>query len=867
MMKSFFKKLSLVMALAMVVSLVAPAGSAFAATAGIALQGTTTTVDAINVEVGGEVVDLCFLGAPADWKSTYEWTPGDATIASVDKAGKVTGLKAGETTVTITAGADASYKHTVKVTVKEAKTGFEIEQKSDSRVDFIFDKAVSYTKDDIELFMIYTSANGDEIEVSWPVKEAKLTDDKKTVMVTPYINFSDGDRYLVKVGNYEAQGFITTIGEVTDVVVTFESFGSKVFAYTNGLEGEPVDTVLSYKLMSGKVDVTNVYKNSGYVEFELLQPSEDNDYVVLQSEGILNFYQANTAAVVSAKYSFEQDGELVSVSSQKPTQIVCKQVPTYDVLAVEEWTVYAAEGFDGSKFDWKSPNHSVPADDAGMMIVAVLSDNRGNYYVTDNRFVGEKYNNKDVAYVGNATKEFNMSGYRVEFNSTDTDKFLVGADGALETYTKVNRAIVYVSLFNENLESDNKFVKHISVLPLEIKDKRALDKVVVDKPSVTLVTDELDKPDYNGEFTKTEITVSTKDQYNDACANGGFEITTTNVDLADKVDTILEFDGSTITVDAEKMNAETAASVVTFTVKENWTGKKATFKVYLRDPRYCKNDKGEVIENPNAAGETIDFNSWNVTATDVDNAAVLGWPKYENKDEIVKTVDLSVNKLSNSYAVGRYHDIKICTDANQVKFTKDSTVAVGERYLIVTDSKGNVVKATDAASSNGLGINLDQLANGKIQIVTACSEDEDEGTQKINYMPNDKYTVKVYLITGINNSTKVPTYTTKTATFTVSNTSPTVTFIDMKDVKTTTPVNEDNIKSIVVALCKFNLGGNEWTKLTTDMIEKVTAKYEGNYVIIQSVLFNVPVDGESTSANYYDVEVKNINKSVRYVVE
>ncbi len=40
MMKSFFKKLAFVMALAMVVSMAAPAGSVFAATTGIAIQDT-----------------------------------------------------------------------------------------------------------------------------------------------------------------------------------------------------------------------------------------------------------------------------------------------------------------------------------------------------------------------------------------------------------------------------------------------------------------------------------------------------------------------------------------------------------------------------------------------------------------------------------------------------------------------------------------------------------------------------------------------------------------------------------------------------------------------------------------------------------
>ena len=44
-MKSFFKKLAFVMALAMVVSMVAPTGSTLVAETGVSLQGTKTIVE------------------------------------------------------------------------------------------------------------------------------------------------------------------------------------------------------------------------------------------------------------------------------------------------------------------------------------------------------------------------------------------------------------------------------------------------------------------------------------------------------------------------------------------------------------------------------------------------------------------------------------------------------------------------------------------------------------------------------------------------------------------------------------------------------------------------------------------------------
>ena len=152
MMKSFFKKLSLVMALAMVVSMMAPAGSAFADVAGIAVQGTKEVITEYNVEIGENVADFCFLGAPADWKNTFKWASDNEEVATVDKAGKVTGLKDGVANITITAGADASYKYTVKVTVVDPTANhYEYKQVSHKQATFTFAKDVNYTVNDLRL--------------------------------------------------------------------------------------------------------------------------------------------------------------------------------------------------------------------------------------------------------------------------------------------------------------------------------------------------------------------------------------------------------------------------------------------------------------------------------------------------------------------------------------------------------------------------------------------------------------------------------------------------------------------------------------------------------------------------------------------
>lgn len=116
-MKSFFRKMAFVMTLAMIVSLTAPAEWVYAAEGGIALQGKKNVVTEYELKMAGDTVDFCFLGAPADWKSTFQWTTSNPEVATVNKAGVVTAVSTGTATITITAGANADYVHTVTVTV------------------------------------------------------------------------------------------------------------------------------------------------------------------------------------------------------------------------------------------------------------------------------------------------------------------------------------------------------------------------------------------------------------------------------------------------------------------------------------------------------------------------------------------------------------------------------------------------------------------------------------------------------------------------------------------------------------------------------------------------------------------------------
>ncbi len=96
-MKNFFKKLSFVMALAMIISVIAPAAGAFAASAPALSAKGTKYLYLGNATKSS--LDLNVTNKPAG--ASYVWSSSKKTVATVDKYGVVKGVKQGKTTVSL----------------------------------------------------------------------------------------------------------------------------------------------------------------------------------------------------------------------------------------------------------------------------------------------------------------------------------------------------------------------------------------------------------------------------------------------------------------------------------------------------------------------------------------------------------------------------------------------------------------------------------------------------------------------------------------------------------------------------------------------------------------------------------------------
>lgn len=123
-MKNFSKKLSFVMATAMVVtSLYAPQGAEAATTNKIVEKNSKSAVKRKNIYIGGQVVDFdAVVKGKVVKDSKGTWKSSDSKIASVDKNGKVKARKNGRVTISFKTKATKKTKSvTVKMTI-DART-------------------------------------------------------------------------------------------------------------------------------------------------------------------------------------------------------------------------------------------------------------------------------------------------------------------------------------------------------------------------------------------------------------------------------------------------------------------------------------------------------------------------------------------------------------------------------------------------------------------------------------------------------------------------------------------------------------------------------------------------------------------------
>ena len=713
MMKSFFKKLSLVMALAMVVSMMAPAASAFAADDLIIAGQKEAKADAkesYSVAVDDEV-DFKFYGAAAGWQDLYKWESSDETIAKPlvnekgEQDGRFEGLKDGEVEVTLTIG---EQKATVKLVVGKGNVvvednTFTVEQTAANKVAVTFADAAKAT-DKVELYKIFTTSSGD-VEVTWPCK-VSVKDGVATVEA--YVDFVDGDQFVVK-ANGESVGFVSYVGPITSIKVIAKT-GDKAVTYVN----QPIKFEVEY--YAGKIKVSPAANS--WVTYEALDPNE-NIYIDSTYGQTSYIYAVGASTRVKAVYSY-YDANYNVVEIPYEFAVVGMPVPVEAYDSVDAFTI-TDQLTDASKVAW-GKTELIVGDTGYYVGLNVGTTTDGTYYV--NAPIKDK-----TAYPANLGV--------FSFQSSDETKLLVGDDGYVTAISDGN-AVIIVKLTTIDANG-NATTKNVYAFNVTLKPARKATTIKLDKTSVSVLTAD----NAAGTLTAGKVAFEVVDQYGKTweIGSGDVEVTTTAKNVPALSATCTAGKGEIAITGTDYATAN--VSSVLYTLKVKNTNVAASFNVIPKKP--AANDgvvvtTGYAVESKgldvNVKAEDITKNGSNVFYAAIDSFTTWAGTKTgyvanlkyfqkndkyftENRDGL-KAGDLVLKVTGPDgklVEVDTANGVKVATVASGAAI---DTIKAGT-YVVTLYSVTNVTANTGAASGSSL-IAHRQVASTTFEVKNTCTQ-------------------------------------------------------------------------------------------------------------------------------------------------
>jgi len=543
MMKSFFKKLAFVMALAMVVSAMAPAATAKAADAGLVKQESTTwEIIAKDELTEGESQDYKFAGAPKEWRSLgLKWTSSDPTVATVDPVtGLVKAEKAGTTTIKVAGG---TYEASLVLTVNAKPATVKVDQVSDTVAKLTF----ADPKTDISGLTFYYYVG--ETKIYYPCQVTSYKDGVATI--TSYVPFIDGWKYGFEVAGLKPE-FEAVIGEVAAIVPSFKSEDQAYKAFSGK------ETKISYTLLNEKgIDITNAV--GGTVEFSFKTESETGAFwFVDQTKGTVHFSEEGATASVVLKYltgKYDETTYEPIVGAMNQIDITSEKVPAFaldmskvPVANIEVGTVAT---------DWTKVNNIIALEDdlkASHTLVVKFASNKGEVTTKDPKGYGT-----------------------FSFKSTNEAKLYVAADGTImANAVGETPVIVYFTPANTTTKTV------AGVVMVDVWAKRAVSSMVPNTNSVTVST--------VAPYNTAEITFTLKDQLKADIASAITVKQITKAPMYDAenktegADVDVDVAGNKLTITGADMNIPKNAKSYTYTFEAKCGGKTVNFYVTVRRP-------------------------------------------------------------------------------------------------------------------------------------------------------------------------------------------------------------------------------------------------------------------------------------------
>jgi len=682
-MKSFFKKLSLVLAAAMVITML-PAQSIKAAGNDVVIGPSKELAQASQkfTMEAGSTAKWGFWGA-SDYAyktdaSSIRFTSSKPAVATVDSTSRVvTAVSAGETIIKFSVTTKSKTwtgEATLTVTAKGVVGNVEAKQyaKDTIYVTFATEDEAKAAKDNTKVQLIKkTSAREFEI----PVNSAKFTVKENVLQIS---QLSWGVTYRVLVNGKKVADVPMTKGTPTLLIVTYEPTAvgstttSKTITGTSNTNPTGAPTVTVYD-ENGIVIEQGESKNVSGLRFTSDSAKSKNASIISNTQGTVQFRAVDAYCYIKATYTFKVDNVNKEITWEGYATAKKYEAPDLGGFV---------EGIAATKSDKRGKNVSYTGftaelnakDERELSYYFVASD--GYRYAGYNVYGTAGYT--DDSDAKKSIQQLDNGQYKFYFAKEDANATSVSiSESGNRTYVKgwkagTERVYLYRQLGNDRSASD----EIMGYIDITVNPESVITYLELDSNAINGFA--------NGYDRTATITAQIRDQYGNKKAG--------NVVIVDKNgNNYTGTNGIAVANNTDSTNGKSKITV-TFANAAGLFTTETTVREFYAKVENTNIQYGFTIACTSIGTPTTSNTGYIINTSDktIKDSTFIGTTSMANMVvpiKVIKTVD------GNRYAAEAFYV------ASSTTFTG---LVAGTKVVVITDSEGNAVNK-DATASIGTG--------------------------------------------------------------------------------------------------------------------------------------------------------------------
>ena len=647
----------------------------------ITVKNPALSVKAADIVAVGATEQITATVKPANTKITY--TSDNTDVATVDEKGLVTGVKAGDVTITVKAGKTTK---TVKMAVKDVILKDVKQTTTTKLVATIAGNTANVKASDIVITNTYSKAN-------FAVKSVSVdSKDKTQVTIETYVAMNDGKDYTVTLADV-TKTITATDGKI--VAATISPATVVVPTPANDSNGNNVNDLSAKFTDANGVEIATVAADSqnldGFAYVEWKVDATNNGYL---SGKTLNLYKVgNTAKVTVIAHTGKYNASAVEEGNVTAEATITGVAP--EAVTTTGWSVKLGTSADNkATTEFKNVKEAkVAVKDTGVVAYIQRTESNGK--------------------TANAS-----TGYT--FESSDIDVMTVGTPQNIKDATaiainpyKAGNAYIIVK--------DAKTKAVVTTLPVTVVAERKVTSLTLDKNAFTLSS----AADIDKDVT---VKVTAKDQYGEeskivtgvTCKNANSKVTTDVIDVTGneiKVNKPALVDGKDT---SNTYIVEYKDIKVTFTIVVRKAGVKATtYDLSLSADKVDAVIKADATKNTTVTATVCGYDANGVKVSVVSDSAVTWTLQKDGKDAkdakgvttgssiTINDTDSGKQMAAGTYTLKASYDNKVFVKTFEVTNTQpvasasltktevSTTTDLKDLLKVVYD--GNEVKAADYA--------------------------------------------------------------------------------------------------------------------------------------------------------------------------